>query len=72
VSRYNLSRSHKSVTVQDLNCVYMRVSECMNHYNLSLVQEHLPAGRQESKNHDELTNYTVRVNVSLFIFYASD
>jgi len=32
VSRYNLSRSHKSVTVQDLNCVQMRESWCDGHY----------------------------------------
>jgi hypothetical protein len=32
VSRYKLSRSQKSVTVQDFNCVQMRVSGCKNHY----------------------------------------
>jgi hypothetical protein len=32
VSRYILSRSQKSVTVQDFNCVQMRVSGCNNHY----------------------------------------
>jgi hypothetical protein len=31
VSRYNLSRSQKSVTVQDLNCGQMRESGCNNH-----------------------------------------
>jgi len=36
VSRYNLSRSQKSVTVQDLNCVQMRVSGCKNHYKAVL------------------------------------
>ena len=32
VSRYKLSRSQKSVTVQDLNYEQMRVSECNGHY----------------------------------------
>src|SRR4030065_1443170 len=32
VSRYNLSRSQKFITVQDFNCVLMRVSGCKNHY----------------------------------------
>jgi len=36
VSRYNLSRSHKAVTVQDFNCVQMRVSGCKNHYEFVL------------------------------------
>ena len=36
VSRYKLSRSQKSVTVQDLNCVQMRVSGCNYHYEFVL------------------------------------
>jgi len=32
VSRYKLSRSQKSVTVQDFNCGLMRVSGCKNYY----------------------------------------
>jgi len=32
VSRYNLSRSQKTVTVQEFNCLQMRVSGCKNHY----------------------------------------
>ena len=36
VSRYKLSRSQKSVTVQDFNCVQMRVSGCKNHYKFVL------------------------------------
>jgi hypothetical protein len=36
VSRYNLSRSQKTVTVQDLSCVQMRVSGCKNHYKFVL------------------------------------
>jgi hypothetical protein len=36
VSRYNLSRSQKSVTVQDFNCGQMRVSGCKNHYEFIL------------------------------------
>ena len=36
VSRYNLSRSQKSVTVQDLNCGQISVSGCNNHYKFIL------------------------------------
>ena len=36
VSRYKLSRSHKSVTVQDFNCGQMSVSGCNNHYKFVL------------------------------------
>jgi len=36
VSRYNLSRSQKLVTVQDLNCGQMRVSGYNNHYKFVL------------------------------------
>ena len=36
VSRYKLSRSQKFITVQDLNCVQMRVSGCNNHYKFVL------------------------------------
>jgi len=36
VSRYNLSRSQKSVTVQNYNCVQMRVSGCISHYKFVL------------------------------------
>ena len=32
VSGYKLSRSHKSITVQDLNCLQVCVSGCKNHY----------------------------------------
>jgi len=33
---YKLSRSHKTVTVQGLNCGQMRVSGCKNHYEVVL------------------------------------
>ena len=36
VSRYKLSRSQKFVKVQDLNCVQMSVSGCINHYKAVL------------------------------------
>jgi len=36
VSRYNLSRSQKFITVQDFNCVQMRVSGCNGHYKFVL------------------------------------
>ena len=39
VSRYNLSRSLRSVTVQDFNCVLVRVSGCKNHYKFVLGAE---------------------------------
>jgi len=32
VSRYKLSRSQRTVKVQDLNCVQVSVSGCKNHY----------------------------------------
>jgi hypothetical protein len=36
VSRYNLSRSQKTVTMQYLNCGQMSVSGCKNHYQFVL------------------------------------
>jgi len=36
VSRYKLSRRRKFITVQDLNCVQMRVSGCKNHHKFVL------------------------------------
>ena len=36
VLRYKLSRSKKFITVQDSNCVQMRVSGCKYHYELVL------------------------------------
>ena len=36
MSRYNLSRSQEFITVQDFNCVQMRVSGCNNHYKFVL------------------------------------
>jgi hypothetical protein len=36
VSRYKLSRSQKFVTVQDFNCVQVRVSGCIYHYKFIL------------------------------------
>jgi len=39
VSRYNLSRSQKSVKVQDFNCVQMHVSGCVNYYKSVLSAE---------------------------------
>jgi hypothetical protein len=36
VSRYNLSRNQKFITVQDLNCMLMSVSGCTNHYKYVL------------------------------------
>ena len=36
VSRYKLSRSQKTVKVQDLYCVQMRVSGCKTHYKFVL------------------------------------
>jgi len=39
VSRYKLSRSQEFITVQDFNCVQMRVSGCNNHYKFVLGAE---------------------------------
>ena len=36
VSRYNLSRSQKFITMQNFNCVQMRVSGCNSHYKFVL------------------------------------
>jgi hypothetical protein len=36
VSRYKLSRSQKTVTVQNFNCDQMRVSGCIYHYKVVL------------------------------------
>ena len=36
VSRYKFNRSQKSVTMQDLNCVQVRVSGCIYHYKAVL------------------------------------
>ena len=36
VSRYNLSRSQKFITMQNFNCVQMRVSGCKSHYKAVL------------------------------------
>jgi len=36
VSRYKLSRRQKFITVQELNCMQMRVSGCKNHYKFVL------------------------------------
>jgi hypothetical protein len=71
VSRYNLSRSQKFITVQDLNCVQMRVSGCNNHYKFVLsagvkVEERsdeIPPWR--GKNRDKQLTFIVRVTSSL-------
>ena len=56
VSRYNLSRSQKSVTVQDLNCGQMRVSGCMIPLQICL------GCRSKSKNRDKQLTHIVRVS----------
>jgi hypothetical protein len=53
-SRYKLSRSQKTVKIQDLNCGQMSVSGYMNHYRFIL-------GAGAIKNRDKLINPTVRV-----------
>ena len=57
---YKLSRSQKSVTVQDFNCEKMRVSGYMNHYKFIL-------GAGANKNRDKLIDPTVRVMRSFFL-----
>ena len=56
-----LSRSQKLVTVQDLNCVQMRVSGCKNHYKFVLV-----AGAKAKTVTIQLTHSIVRVSLSVF------
>jgi len=56
VSRYRLSRSQKTVTMQDLNCGQMSVSGYMNHYKFVL-------GAEAIKNRDKLIKHTVCVSV---------
>jgi hypothetical protein len=48
VSRYNLSWSQKSVTLQNLNCGQMSVSGCKNHYKFVLS-----AGTKVEERSDE-------------------
>jgi len=48
VSRYNLSRSQKSVKVQGFNCGQMSVSGCNNHYKF-VLSAGAPACRQAGK-----------------------
>ena len=60
--------NHISIPVYKFYAVQWRGLDLSPFTNLSWVQEHLPAGRQESKNHDKLINYTVRVmGQALFI-----
>jgi len=54
VSRYKLSRSQKTVTVQDYNRGQMSVSGYMNHYKFVLSAGAI-------KNRDKLIDPTVRV-----------
>jgi hypothetical protein len=62
VSRYKLSRSHKTVTVQDLDCGQMRVSGCMKHYEIVLRAGAI-------KNHDKVIDPTVRVSISCLLIF---
>jgi len=48
VSRYNVERSQKFITVQDFNCGQMRVSGYNNHYKFFL-RAGAPACRQAGK-----------------------
>jgi hypothetical protein len=64
VSRYNLSRSQKSVKVQDLYCGQMRVSGYMNHYKFVL-------GAGAIKNRDKLIDPTVRVSSWLYFIFSA-
>ncbi len=56
VSRYKLSRSQKSVKVQDFNCGQMHVSGCNNHYEICL------GCRSKSKKCDKQLTHIVRVS----------
>src|SRR4030042_2421758 len=63
VSRYKLSRSQKSVTVQDFNCVQMRVSGCNNHYKFVLS-----AGVKAKSVTNNLPILSVLAPVNYYIF----
>ena len=63
VSRYKLSRSQKTVTVQELVCGQMRVSGYMSHYKFVI-------GAGTNKNRDKLIDPTVRVTMR-FLFYQN-
>jgi len=65
VSRYKLSRSQKLVTVQDLNCVLMRVSGCNNHYEFVLG-----AGAKAKTVTNNLPILSVLLLVILFFFFG--
>jgi hypothetical protein len=67
VSRYKLSRSQKSVTVQDLNCEQMRVSGCKNHYEFVLG-----AGAKAKTVTNNLPILSVLAEGVLFVFFKFD
>jgi len=66
VSWYKLSRSQKTVTVQDFNCVLMRVSGCSGHYEFVLG-----AGAKAKSVTNNLSILSVLVKV-LFIFFTRE
>ena len=61
VSRYKLSRSQKFITVQDYNCMQMRVSRCNGHYKFVLGAE------AKAKS---VTNNLPLLSVLAFVFYS--
>jgi|WetSurMetagenome_2_1015567.scaffolds.fasta_scaffold51467_1 hypothetical protein len=61
VSRYKLSRSQKFITVQNFNCVQMRVSGCMNNYEFVFK-----AGAKAKRCAKQLT-HIVRVIARYFL-----
>jgi hypothetical protein len=63
VSRYKLSRSQKTVTMQDLYCVQVSVSGCKNHYKFILS-----AGVEAKSVTIQLT-HIVRVSVSYSFYF---
>jgi hypothetical protein len=67
-SRYNLSRSQKSVTVQDLNCGQMRVSGCNKHYEFVLSAGALPDCRRQAGKAKSVTNNLPILSVLALVF----
>ena len=65
VSRYNLSRSQKSITMQDLNCGQVRVYGCKIYYKFVL-------GAEANKNRDKLIKHTVRVSFSFYLIMLNE
>jgi hypothetical protein len=68
VSRYKFDANDILVTGYKFNALQWRGPDLSPVTKLSWVQEHLPAGRQESKNRDKFIYFIVRVIASALLF----